>query len=525
MPRRTVSPARKAASPNVPATPAVPATDSSASIIRVALTGSSGGSTQRGNASSECTLLIRHLKELPARLTDVVYVEADCPLDHADGSTAASLWLLDPDSGEPRPEVKDTLDQVNSKAHAADARLAETILAGGIDVLVLVSAAVVGNGQASRALAAAVKSGTPVLGSGGTGLGEAVGAGANVLQLSGSVATTASSRAVAVAAAIARHFHRRYTTPLPPPNLAVLPVLDAILPVVLTCSLLRTLLLAALPLMHGLPVAMGGGDTAELEAAATRLPATLLPVAIGAIASSRAAKCGESGTLAGVVAGLITASRALCLSTTPAPWILGLFGHEIPPHAGAAVAAALVGGPVAGLICRVTLSRSHAAGLPATACTLLTVGGGGLAGGLAGHSAAPLAALLSGGVHIAARSVCESTAACVIGALLGAVTKQLSLSGYYHSLLFPIILTEMELGACNGIWELPDVLKARCNIPLVHATAALPRCRIASYGTGCPTALHRAATLHRRPQRRRPTPLPPTAPPTAPLTASPTTAT
>ena len=56
-------------------------------------------------------------------------------------------------------------------------------------------------------------------------------------------------------------------------------------------------------------------------------------------------------------------------------------------------AAALCSGIIAGLAARRGLSVSHAVGLPATASTLVTVGGAGLLGGLIGAVLAPLSSV------------------------------------------------------------------------------------------------------------------------------------
>ena len=206
-------------------------------VRRVALLGSSGGSTHRCSALEEFECLSAQLSQLPDVCVEAMaFVESTVPLDHAAESAPAALWTLGSGAAVPARHAVGTLAEVNHAARKLDAEIAVQIRRGGIDALVLVSAHFAeGDGVNISALRAAVETRTPCLGTGGVCLGMAVDAGAELVQQSGSVSTNANSRAIASAAALARRW-RRFEQ-LPPRR--VLPILDAVLPIILSLALMH----------------------------------------------------------------------------------------------------------------------------------------------------------------------------------------------------------------------------------------------------------------------------------------------
>jgi len=395
---------------------------------RVALVGSTGGSTLRGGALSQAEALAAQLPPGVA-LTTLTFVEAATPLDRAGDSTPATLWRLD-DAGRPYCCVSSTLAEVNREARRLDAALAQAVRAGEVDALVLVSASLGAAGVNRKSLDAACATRTPCLGTGGSGLGLAVEAGAHVLSLSGSVATTADSRAIAAAAALARYWRLPFTPRLPPPQLAVLPVLDAVLPVILALSLLRSLAAAAWPgaWLEAIGAPLGAPAARRLGPAVDHAAALAVPCALAAVAAQRAAQLGESGLIAGVLAGGLTVAA----------------GAEDPG------AAALAAGLAAGLAARRAMAASISAGLPATASTLLTVGGAGALGGALGAALAPLATALSRAVQLAGWAATEGLPhplRPLLGAALGLLALFGSVHGHYHTVHLPLVLAEMQRGS------------------------------------------------------------------------------
>ena len=93
---------------------------------------------------------------------------------------------------------------------------------------------------------------------------------------------------------------------------------------------------------------------------------------------------GESGLLAGLLAGGLTVAA---------------HGNGI---------AALAAGIASGHICRKALATSHWLGLPATASTLITVGGSGFVGGVVGGALGTICVPLAG-KHACTRAYAQAS--------------------------------------------------------------------------------------------------------------------
>ena len=450
----------------------------------VALIGSSGGSTMRTSVQ-ELRALRAQLEQLEAvQLTALCFVDASCPLDHSADDTPALLWTLDA-QGEPTCTTRGTLAAVNRAAAAEDVVLAHHVRASKLDAVVLVSAHFGATGVNEQTLAAAVATRTPLLGTGGTSLGRAVEAGGQVLQLSGSVSTTAESRAIAAAAALARHWRVAYEPKLPASECALLPVLDEAFPCLLSFSVLRAAAAAAATFGRGggWSGASGGarggargapGGRGEASATRSAVGLTALadraadalalaarvatPTALGALAAHRAAQLGTSGVTAGMLAGGLTAVAPTLAD--PLGGDGGLDGVArlradggVGAADGGVSAAALVAGLAAGLAARRALCATHANGLPATASTLLTVGAAGAAGGTVGVALAPLStaatALVRALLVALAQPHASLLARSLAGGVIGALTKWGSVHGYYHCVMLPLIMVEMEGGSLS----------------------------------------------------------------------------
>jgi len=155
--------------------------------IRLALVGSSGGSTHRGAARSEVGALRAQLTgvcagrgTLPTSATavilqSVVYVQSSMPLDMAHPECPASLWVMNHQvagKGAAASNLSNTmaeqlccvaqgeLSRVNQIAVDADKSLALSIMRGEIHAIILISADVRGTNCSS--MAAATQKGIPV---------------------------------------------------------------------------------------------------------------------------------------------------------------------------------------------------------------------------------------------------------------------------------------------------------------------------------------------------------------------------
>eukprot|EP00900_Chrysochromulina_parva_P008925 jgi/Chrpa1/18033/Chrysochromulina_OHIO_Genome00004914-RA len=414
----------------------------------VALVGSSGGSTLRGTAASEHAALSLQLEGSGCRLGWMVYVEALEPLDHARRDLEVGLFRLQ--DSKPVATVRKPLASIKALVVAADVELAQRIAAGEVAALIIVSADVNGANEAS--VNAAVHHGVPMLGTGGTGLGLATEKGAFVLQLSGSVSTTADSRAMATAAALARHFGTTFRPTLPASELHVLPVIDAALPVVVCLAVV----LRVLALLPALP--LGVGAAAAMVSVVAHVRASLLPLVVAAVGGARAAALGESGGIAGLVAGSI-ATRVGCMGCMGCMGVLGDAwpgGMRWLAAPGPVAPAALAAGYAGGLVARRVMVMAHRRGLPATASSHLVSAGAGLVGGLMGVVLAPPLSMLIAALTavLVWPASLPTPLAALAGGLAGAATLGGSIRGYYHGVMLPLIVAEMAEGGLSMLGAL-----------------------------------------------------------------------
>jgi hypothetical protein len=432
--RRSRSPSRVAARPH-------------GDHKRIAVIGSSGGSTLRANAAEELQTLSSQLKGLAidVRLYRVLFVEVPMPLDHADATNVSGTLTT---GLPPYPLVHDRLHAINKKARESDEAIAQDIRTGHLDAVIYTSADLQPGGVNRASLEALIDHGTPCLGTGGTSLGIAVESGANLLQLSGSVSTTSDSRAMAAAAALARHWRVPFTPQLPAPDLQVLPVLDAALPATLTISLLSAFSLALQPLLTP-----QGNATASIVF--DILTKHGFPAILAALTARRSALLGETGVIVGLLAGAISSASAAPLFSS-----VGVASY---PSAAAALSS-LIGAMASGLAARQVLGYTHMLGLPATASTLITVGGAGVVGGCVGLLVLLPSLMLCAATHAAVALLCSGPVAAraAMGFALGVLTKWGSMAGYYHSVMFPLIMVEMTTGGSFSVLGAFDVACLCC---------------------------------------------------------------
>jgi len=245
-----------------------------------------------------------------------------------------------------------------------------------------------------------------------------------MLQTGGSVGTTSTARAMSAGAAFGRHWRLAYSPQLPSPQLDLLPALDAML----ACFLGLALLLASiahLPSSIAVLVANRLPPLNELHVAAARINAAGLAASV----SRRAAMLetsGESGAIAGLIAGGLSCS--------------GYSSSSV---------AAIAAGMMSGLLCRRTLAQALYCGLPATAASVYTVGCSGVLAGLVGALLAPLTAAASDWIRslTAVLPLMQPPFNFSLGAIVGVMVKLGSIHGYYHAVMLPLILLEMEVKA------------------------------------------------------------------------------
>ncbi|CAM9702862.1 unnamed protein product [Choristocarpus tenellus] len=283
----------------------------------VALVGSSGGGAATMGQFDALALLGLVRSELDAagiKLAAVQFVSAALPLDTASAEMMASLWEMDV-NGDFIRTAQGKLEDVNKIALRKDEKI-EALLRSTtgdvsplpthplddcgdsveplprLDGLVAISFDV--HGVNRRAVEAARDMGLPVVGTGGSSLGEAIAMGCNVVGSSGgSVATTNKSKAVSYATGLCGYWGLAYCpgTALTGVLLAPTSFFGACLPAFLTVMV--TTRVAAL--LSSLAIA---ASTALQEWWGKRLT-EVMPVVMGAVSARQMSALGDMAAVAG----------------------------------------------------------------------------------------------------------------------------------------------------------------------------------------------------------------------------------
>ncbi|CAM9173990.1 unnamed protein product, partial [Ectocarpus fasciculatus] len=456
-------------------------TDNAASFAkRVALVGSSGGGAAaqgQFDGPSLLRLAKKELKRAGIHLSAVQFVACAEPLDLANPSSAATLWVAGTGEGDEALVVAAegqymlwTLLDVNMAARKEDVKIAAALRegCGGHDDapiqsprganaatspkvlplhgLVAISCDV--HGVNSEAFTAARDCRAPVVGTGGTSLGTALAMGCRLVGSSGgSVATTNKSKVVSYAAGLAGHWRLRYDS---------------------AKELMQPLAPAAtfagcLPVQVGVTVAVALGSVPTtgdlLDGAVLAAPWMIrlqgaIPVVAAAVAARQVSTLGDMATAAaGVIAG------SLCMEDT---------------------LAALAAGTLAGYLCSKMTGQALDFGIPATALSLYATATSGIVSGAMVLFALPFLKFLG--------AIATSTDALLIGlqsawmqALVGAGMGCLmcygSKIGWYHRVFLPVIVLELargEGGSMGSIWGAID-LCALCMVAAGLCAAHLLR--------------------------------------------------
>ena len=413
----------------------------------VGIVGSSGGGAAT-LASGAVEALSEYIAQLRSAAIDVCFVQfvfSTAPFDTVrPDRDVAELWVMG-EGGMLTMAKRALVSEINGLAIREDEENARRVADGTADGLVMISADVRG---ANRRVfeASKVRGGTlAVVGTGGTSIGIAMAEGANVINGGGSVATTAKTRAIAFAGALASHWKLPYA-PASPQAFQLHSVIDGCLPAFLavfvavqSAGALSALLrhAAADPAALLGPLAPG-----SLEANAPRVLCTVL----AATAAYQAAALGELGLVAGALCGAFLTRCAL---------------------------AALFVGIACGMLTRRLLALAFGPlRFPATAASLFAAGGAGVVSGVLGEFA--VVPLVAAAVDAAAPLAGVLAASPVAGALAGVLMVYGSQHGAYHLVFLPIILLEMERGQGALLGCLDEANLAVTSLALCSANVLAP---------------------------------------------------
>ncbi len=380
---------------------------------KAAVVGSSGGHLYVLGGKDPQGLLdevIRQARAAGIEVSHIAFIAADASMDHVADSTMADLWVQT--EAGPRAVFHGTLAEVNQHSLEENEKIAQAILAGEIDGLVLVSADPKGANKA--AITAAAQQRIPVAGTGGSSMADARTMGCNVISVSGTTGTSNRTRAVGYISALASEWKLRYT-----------PVIGKVTEVA-TSGLrerinLRSIMMASLPGFIAMALILAVGKIPFLAESVGPLFETLvaaLPVLVAVVAAKQVSGLDEVGIVAGLVAGTLSVQG-------------GILGG-------------IIGGILAGIFCSYLLRWSFKYRFPATTASLVAGAIGGLAAGLIIYFAlAPVALYIGNGIQNLINGALAFSP-LLAGALAGVLIWPAIIGGVYHAAILPIVLLEMS---------------------------------------------------------------------------------
>ncbi len=373
---------------------------------KVAILGSSGGNLFHSGGGDP----VRLLNEIAAQcrgagieVEAALFIAAQGSMDQKGASVAAELHVWEPGAGTFQRMAQGDLDAVNREASRIDGEIARQIKEGRIDGLILISCDPLGVNRQS--VAAAVKRKLPVAGTGGTSMGTVKSLGASVVALSGTTGTTNLTRAVSFVLALSRHWKLPYRMAGAKTwrEARISGVMTSSIPAFMAALLMMSL--ARLPALAALQ---------EAAAILAALPGVILAV----FAARHMSELGESTLIAGAVAGLLSVQG-------------GVIGAMI---------AGLAAGWLVPRMFRLCTQRHF----PATSVNIATAVFSGLIPGLFMLYAGNAWTMAAGDAVRQALAWTVGLHPALIGLAFGLCMWPLILKGWYHAVLLPLILIEME---------------------------------------------------------------------------------
>ena len=268
----------------------------------VAILGSSGGNLYSLGGKYPRQLLTEIITQCDAAkisVSAVQFIGAETSMDTAKDSTKASLYTLN----ENKPSIifQGSLQDTNREAEALDLEIAGKIKSGLIDGLILMSAH---PDHANKyAVLAAAEMKIPIVGTGGTSMGNVGSKKGNVISVSGTTGTTNRTRAISFVASLAKHWGMKYRpiftqtsdnsskSENPFKRINIRGIMISSLPAFISMALI--LALSKIPWFSGL------SDVFDIII-------TALPVVLAVIAAKQISDLDEVSIVAGIIAGVLS---------------------------------------------------------------------------------------------------------------------------------------------------------------------------------------------------------------------------
>ncbi|GAB5357593.1 hypothetical protein AAMO2058_000387600 [Amorphochlora amoebiformis] len=436
---------------------------------RVALVGRAGGgaATLGGGGPEEFLReIITTVGGVPGvEISTISYTWCEVNLDAANPDNKAKLWRF---GGMKNSKTcsrsrsltcghESTLSEVNEIVRELDKTLATDIKNGFVDGLILVSSDPTGVNSAS--ISAAAKAGIPVVGTGGTSIGKAMNMGVNIASgFGGSVATTSTSKAVSYACGLALAWNLKFSPPPParkPINLHSL--LDGCLPAFLAaCLLIKVIELCEPFCEFFLSNESTPGSCLEPW---PDLAISSLSLCVQVVACHQVSvRFGEIELISALIAGSFVSG-----------------GPSMP---GKIISALLTGVMIPDISGRL-LNLLTIYQWPATAATLTTAGGSGLLAGILSRVVTALVSPVVSGYHTVFQ-ICLDRFPIIFGFIVGSLSVEGSRHGYYHMIMLPLILLEMEQGEMSFLGLIDMLSLVLVSAGICCANFLLPKDRLRS---------------------------------------------
>jgi hypothetical protein len=411
---------------------------------RIAIIGSSGGNLYAQGGNNPTVLLKEIFTQAQSAGIEIGWVEfiaASSSMDNISQNAKARLFTLD-DNGAPMAGPEATLREINEQAKQLDEKLAKMILDNEIDGVMMMSCDP--NGINAASVKAMAEKNIPVVGTGGTSMGNTQKSGVRVISASGTTGTTNRTRAVAFTAALAKDWGLKYR---PVIGSSAAGGGEALTGGILKRINFRGILMAALPGFIAMALSLALSKIPGLgflEENVFNVLIGALPVMIAVIAAKQISGLDEVGIVAGIVAGFMSKDG-------------GIIGG-------------LIGGILAGILVYHLITFCFRMKVPGTTANIIAGGLSGLIAGFIGmYLIAPIALWAGNGI----RWLIDSALAfspILAGGIAGLLIWPAIIGGVYHAAILPIVLLQMEIDGFSflGAIDMTGLVMVSAGITLAN---------------------------------------------------------
>lgn len=409
---------------------------------RIAIIGSSGGNLFSLGGKEPRKLLgeiITQAQSAGINVGNIVFVGATVSMDNVKDSTEGRLFTYQ--DNEIVATDLELLQSLNGKAVSADEVLAQEILDGKYDGLVVMSADPKRVNNAS--LKAAAEKKVPIVGTGGTAMATIQSMGANVLSASGTTGTTNRTRAISAITTLSKEFGLKYK-----------PIIGSSEASGDTGSIkdrisVRGIMLASLPGFIAMALILALSKIPFLASFGDIFGSLIgvLPVIVAAIAAKQVSGLDEVGIVSGIIAGALSVDG-------------GIIGG-------------ILGGILAGILASYMIKKSFEYKVPGTTANIISGGISGLIAGLIVYFfIAPIALMAGNGIRDLIE-VALNFSPALAGLVAGALIWPAIMGGVYHAAILPIVLLEMETTGMSflGAVDMVGLVMVSAGITLANIVA------------------------------------------------------